>query len=265
MKILVTGASGFVGRNLLDKLENYEVNVLSRKKIPAKDVKVFTGDLFEKEILAEASKVDVVVHLAGIVKGNVVKVNYQGTMNLVDACVANKIKKFIFVSSYNAILDTKYGKSKKAAEEYIKNSGLDYIILRPTVIYGRSNNKDLETLISILRKFSIALIPGNGKMKLQPLLVDDLINVLLKIIKTDKKNKTYFLGGEVLSLNEIVDKICKVLSKKPVKINIPGFIIRILDKNQLLDKTGNLDEIKKDFGFNPTSFEKGIGYLRHDF
>ncbi len=261
MKILVTGASGFVGKNLLDKLENYEVNILSRKKISTNGINLFIGNLFDKEILIEASKVDVVVHLAGITKGDVFKVNYQGTANLVDVCVTNKVKKFIFISSYNAILDTKYGKSKRAAEDLIKNSELNYIILRPTVIYGRYNRKDLEKIISILRKFSIAIVPGNGKMKLQPLFVEDLVDIIIKMIKSEKKNKIYFIGGEVLSFNEIIGKACKVFSKKAIKINIPRFIIKILDKSQLLDKTCNLDEIKKDFDFNPTSFEKGIKYL----
>ena len=139
MKILVTGVTGFVGRHLLNKLDKYEVSVLSRKKSPIKGANLFIGGLFDKKILLEASKVDVVIHLAGISDGDVFKINYEGTKNLVDACVKNKIKRFIFISSYDAILDTNYGKSKLKAEEYIKNSGLEYFIFRPTVIYSREN------------------------------------------------------------------------------------------------------------------------------
>ncbi|MEK7255916.1 MAG: polysaccharide biosynthesis protein, partial [Bacteroidota bacterium] len=76
---------------------------------------VFIGDLSDKKVLIEACKVDYVIHLAGVSDGNVLKVNYEGTKNLIDSCVENKVKKFIFVSSYDAVLDTKYGKSKLKA------------------------------------------------------------------------------------------------------------------------------------------------------
>jgi len=116
----------------------------------------------------------------------------------------------------------------------------------------------------MIKKYSIAVIPGNGDMKLQPLFVGDLVDLIANIIKSKEKNKTYFVGGEILSFNEIVDKICRALSKKAIRINIPNFAVRFIDKNLLQDKTCNINEIKKDFGFNPTPFEKGIEYLRHD-
>ena len=266
MKILITGGTGFVGKNLVNALEkDYDIKILSRKKINRKNV--YIGDLFNKDLLLEATKVDIVVHLAGISKGNVMKVNSLGTKNLVEACVVNQVEKFIFISSYDAILETEYGKSKKSAERYLRDSGLNYIILRPTVIYGRGNNKDLDKLINIIKKYSFAVIPGNGEAKLQPLFVDDIVNLIVKIIKSERKKKTYFVGGEILSFNQIVDTISRVLSKKVKKvrkINIPRFAVRFLNKSLLQDKTCKIDEIKKDFDFNPRSFEKGIEYLRHN-
>ena len=105
MKILITGATGFVGKKLVSALENnYNLNILSRKKINRKNV--FVGDLFDKNLLLEASKVDVVIHVAGITKGNVMKINSLGTKNLVEACIVNNVDKFIFISSYNSILKT---------------------------------------------------------------------------------------------------------------------------------------------------------------
>jgi len=262
MKILITGATGFVGKNLLKAIDKeYDVRILSRKKLDRKNV--YIGDLFDKNLLLEATKVDVVIHLAGITKGNVMKVNSIGTKNLVEACIVNNVEKFIFISSYNAILKTKYGKSKKTAESYIRDSGLKYIILRPTVIYGPENNKDLDMLVNMIKKYSIAIIPGDGEVKLQPLFVNDLVSLISKAIKPDIKNRTYFIAGDLLNFNQIVDKICKTLSKKARKIHIPEFAVKFFDENLLQDKICKIEEIKKDFDFNPTLFEKGIRYIKN--
>ena len=120
--------------------------------------------MFDKKILLDASKVDIIIHLAGISNGDVFKINYEGTRNLVDACVENKVKKFIFISSFDAILETDYGKSKLKAEDYIKNSGLNYIIFRPTVIYGNDNKKDIGRLIKLI-KLGVAPILGDGNCR----------------------------------------------------------------------------------------------------
>jgi len=258
MKILVTGATGFVGCHLLNKLDKYEVNILSRKKTSIKGVKIFIGDLFDKKILLEASKVDDVIHLAGISDGNVCKVNYEGTKNLIDACTENRVKKFIFISSYDAVLNTDYGKSKLKAEEYLKNSGLNYIIFRPTVIYGRNSKKDIGRLIKLI-KLGVAPIPGDGNFKLQPLFVDDIVNAIVKAVESKIKNKTYFIGGaNALSFNEIVDIISNHLHKRVIKIKIPGFLVRLRNKSLLIDKTYNNHEVEKDFKINIKRFEDGI-------
>src|SRR3989344_926676 len=256
MKILVTGASGFVGKNLIKHLNKYDINILSRKKIFGDGV--FVGDLFDKKILLDASKVDVVIHLAGISDGNVYKINYEGTKNLIDACTENRVKKFIFISSYDAVLNTDYGKSKSKAEMYLKNSGLNYIIFRPTVIYGRNNKKDIGRLIKLI-KLGVAPIPGDGNFKLQPLFVDDVVNAIVKAVESKIKNKTYFIGGaNALSFNEIVDIISNHLHKRVIKIKIPGFLVRLRNKSLLIDKTYSNHEVEKDFKINIKRFEDGI-------
>ncbi len=257
MKILVTGASGFVGNRLIDKLHRYEINFLLRKKIPIQG-RIFIGDLFDKEMLLEASRVDAVVHLAGITDGDVYKTNYEGTKNLVDACVENRVKKFIFISSFNAILNTDYGKSKLKAEEYLKNSGLSYIVFRPTVIYGRNNKKDIGKYVNLI-KFRIAPVPGNGETKLQPLYVEDLAEIIVRSIESNIKNKTYFVAGkDVLTFNEIVDIISRLLNKKAFRIKIPGFFVGLIDKSLLEDKVIKDNDVEKDFKIQMMGFEEGM-------
>lgn len=257
MKVLVTGATGFVGNHLLKELKDkYSVNILVRKNISGGGV--FLGDLSNRNVLLEASKVDVVVHLAGTDKGDVFNVNYQGTKNLVDACVENKIKKFIFVSSYDSTLDTEYGKSKLQAEEYLKNSGLKYIIFRPTVIYGKNNKRDLGKIIQLI-KIGVAPVPGNGSFKLQPLFIDDFISLLVKAIESKNEDKTYFVGGgSELSFNDLINSISSCLGKKVVKIRIPGFLIKLRNKTLLKDKVCDNSEVENDFDFHPRIFEDAL-------
>lgn len=256
MKFLVTGATGFVGNNLLKALDKYEVNILTRKKIAGKNV--FTGSLFDKDILLKASKVDVVIHLAGTAEGDVFKVNYEGTKNLVDACIENNVKKFIFISSYDAVLNTDYGKSKLKAEEYLKDSGLSYIIFRPMVIYGKNNKKDIGKLVSLV-KFGVAPIPGNGNFRLQPLFIDDFVNIIVKAVGSGNKNKTYFIGGgNALTFNEIVKAISNHIGKKVIKIKIPKFLIKLRNSTVFSDKVCNNDDVERDFNYHTRNFEDGI-------
>jgi len=258
--ILVTGATGFIGDNLTKTLieKGYAVSVLVRR--PYNNIKTFIGDLNNKEVLDNATKnIDTIIHLAGISKGNVFEVNSKGTKNLVDAAVKNKVKRFIFISSYDVVKNTKYGKSKLKAENFIKNSGLNYIIFRPTVVYGRGNKKDIDKLIDLIKKFPLIPIPGKGNVKLQPLLLDDLIDLIIQGIKSKKKNKEYFVAGpEAISFNEIVNVISKTISQKIYKLYIPNILLFLINKSLLEDKVCNINEVKKDFTFNPKYFEEGI-------
>ncbi len=256
MKLLITGATGFVGKHLLKALSKHEINILTRKEISGKNV--FSGSLFEKEILLKASEVDIVIHLAGTADGDVFKVNYEGTKNLIDACVQNNVRKFIFVSSYDAVLNTDYGKSKLKAEEYLKSSGLNYIIFRPTVIYGKDNKKDIGKLIA-LAKLGIVPVPGDGNFKLQPLFVEDFVSIIVKSIESKHKNKIYSIGGgDALTFNEMVEVISNHLVKKVIKIKIPVFLIKLRNRTLLKDKVCSNEFVEKDFNFYPRRFEEAI-------
>ena len=256
--ILITGATGFVGKKLTKTLieKGYDFNILTRKS--NSNANSFIGSLNDKEVLLNATKnTNMVIHLAGITKGDVFKVNYEGTKNLVEACIKNKVKKFIFISTYNIVLNTEYGNSKLKAENFIKNYGLNYLIFRPTVIYGKDNKKDIGKLINLIKNFPIIPIPDKGEFKLQPLLVDDLIDLIIQAIKSKKKNKEYFVAGpEPISFNEIVNEISKVFFKKTYKLYIPKLIFK--NKNLFKDKTCDLNKIKKDFNFSPLIFEEGL-------
>ena len=269
MKILITGSNGNVGTALKKRLANSKYNVLYMER----GEKGVYGDLKDYGSLLNATKdMDLVVHLAGAIKGNnktLKKVNMQGTKNLINACEKNKVKKILFVSTLDVKFDTNYGTSKLNAEKVIEKSKLKYIILRPSLIYGENFTTGISSLIRILKKSPIIPVIGKGDNLYQPLYVGDLVMLIEKIIDKNKfNNKTYFVcGKEVISMNDLIDLICLDIKKKRIKIHIPLSILKILKifpflsidwKNFIIDKIENNQKIKKDFDFNPIEIKEGI-------
>ncbi len=258
-KILITGATGNVGKALRACLSknNYDISCLTNESKRFTDDIV--GDLGDYSSLVNATKnIDVVIHLAAIIKGNkklIQKVNIQGTRNLINACEKNKVKKIIFMSSLDIKFNTPYGKSKLKAEEIIKNSKLKYVFLRPTAIYGEGFKTGVNSLVKLVKKTPVFPIPGSGKNLYQPLYVKDLILLIKQILDKNKfNNKVYFLGGsKIMNLNQLVNLISFNLGKKTIKIHLP-----IKSKNFKFNKICSNDKIKKDFDFDPLPITKGV-------
>ncbi len=156
--LFITGAGGFVGNHLLAKLDASKyrnIYCLTRRRenvdlpepVPG-NIEVIEGDLLNSSSYEQVLKeTDTVIHMAaatGKVKpGEYFKVNSYGTMLLLDRCKEAGVKNFLFVSSIAAAFKNKYryfyAQSKVQAENYVKNSGLDYTILRPTMIMGKGS------------------------------------------------------------------------------------------------------------------------------
>ncbi len=287
MQILVTGATGYLGKSLVQELlkKNLKVKCLVRKKTNLNKLKketILYGDLTDKASLDNALKnTDIVIHLAAVTNvldKNIDKVNIQGTRNLVEACKKNKISRIIFISSTAAVkANDNYGKSKKEAEDIIINSKLNYVILRPSFIYSK-NSPNLLNIIKINKKIPFFTpIIGNGKYKINPVHVNDVISAIISVINNKKsKNKLYYvLGPKEIEFNEFIDEINKALNLKRKKLNIPIPICLLIAKilERLVNKpiltistikaTRNnifysIEEAKKDFNYDPIDFKRGI-------
>ena len=158
MKILITGATGFIGKELVKSIKK-KIWCLVRKKknFPEKSVRSIMCDLNDREKLLKCvNGFDVVVHLAGIVNASSDQEFYNKnvllTENLLDACKANKVKRFIFISTAVVISKVQgpYSRSKIAAEELVRKSGIEYVILRPSVVYGKEDEKNIGGLIKMV-------------------------------------------------------------------------------------------------------------------
>jgi len=273
MKILVTGSSGNVGRVLKESLEKkFDVVYLTRNKTN----KGIYGDLRDYDSLMKATeRIDLIIHLAGAIKGNkkhLEGVNIKGTKNLINACEKNNVKKIIFVSTLDVKFETDYGFSKLNAEKIIEASKLEYIILRPGLIYGKNFNTGINSLIEILKKSQIIIIIWNGNNLYRHLYVGDLVKLIKKIINKKKfNNRIYFVcGKDIISMNDLIDLICLKLNKKRIKIHLPIFMFKILKlfpflridwKNFVVNKKESSNKIKKDFNFNPIGIKEGINKI----
>jgi len=281
--ILVTGATGFLGRHLLAVFSKKKIKaaclirrVKSRGKI--RGFKPVIGNLNEPESLYKATKnIDVVIHIAGEVnpKDNMLynKINYLGTVNLVNACRKNKVKRIIYLSSLDAALKTAYGRSKSKAEKIIKRSGIDHVILRPSLIYGEGDNKHLADIARTIKRSPFIPVFGDGRYLRQPVYVRDVAESILKAVKLKKKNKTYNIGGpDKLEFDAMMDMIAESLGLKRIKIHIPfsigrffvglyerimpnpGFTVEQMDSLRM-DKVFDISDSVRDLGLKPKRFK----------
>lgn len=289
MKILITGATGFIGKHLIPELGFCEVRCLVRKTSDVswlKNVELFYGDIVDVNSLDEAMKgIDIVIHMAAVVfekKEIQDRINVEGTKNVVEACRKNKIKKLIYLSSVAVVYGKEtsnynYSFTKKKAEELVLNAKLNSIILRPSLIYGKGSR--LTNIIKLIRIFPIIPLPEFMLTKRiqQPVYVEDVVNGIITAVKTDKlrKNKPYVLAGPSSNtIAQIIDATT-IYPFKPIKLKIPTSLLKFLVKIYLKifpgtpinqehlskqSKIYNFDnsEATKDFGYNPIDIVDAI-------
>lgn len=252
--VFITGAGGFVGKHLLVKLDasKYQtIYCLTRKRenvrLPEpepENIEVIEGDLLNSSSYEQILKeVDTVIHMAaatGKMKPQeYFKVNAYGTMLLLDRCKAAGVKNFLFVSSIAASFKNKYryfyAQSKEQAENYVKHSGLNFTILRPTMIMGKGS----PVFEGLARLALLPIIPvfGKGKNHIQPIDVEDVAKVIRQVEETARYHGEVLEAGgpEAISIEEFMKKIARSKGKtNPRILHLPvgliAFFLSILER-----------------------------------
>ncbi|MFH1353485.1 MAG: NAD(P)-dependent oxidoreductase [bacterium] len=248
MKILLTGATGFIGKNLLDFLGEHEVYCLVRnsekyEKIKRDNTRPVYGDLTALD--GELPEVEVIIHLAGLIRGRksqYYKVNGGGMKNLVEKARRLKnLKKFIYVSSQAAAgpgtlenpkkeneIETPvsdYGLSKLLGEKILKESGLPYLILRPVSVYG-AGDRDVFFAFRMVQS-GIVFLPS-GKRFVNLVSVFDVCGGIMKAVDTEAINDTFFLScPQTLTYDIFIKTIAEKMRKKILIIKVPEGLIRL--------------------------------------
>ena len=241
MKIAITGGTGFVGRHLARMLVSagHEV-VLIARGVDTRDTSIrdLAGVTFaaigttDVDALAKAFQdCSTVAHLGGINREigiqTYANVHVQGTANVVEASRQAGVTKILLLSFLRARPDcgSPYHESKYAAEELVRNSGLDYTIFKAGVIYG-SGDHMLDHITHALHTFPIFLLVGFKKQPVRPMAVDDLVDVMMaSILDGALSRKTVpITGPEEMTLGEAVARISRAANKKRLTFPVPVWV-----------------------------------------
>ncbi len=265
LTISITGANGFVAKNLRNFLSKNHIKVIAiaRKTFQKHhtETAVYSKTLLEKGLQNKLRNCDALVHLIGIGKQSS-KYNFEGnvdlTKNMIKTCKKSGIKKIIYISGLGVTKNSRsdYFISKYKAEQEIINSGLNYTIFRPSYIVGKKDYLSKFVLKQI--KKGIVIIPGSGKYHLQPIFVEDVAKIILESISEKKfSNKILDLvGPEIIKFEDFVRYFVKNKKTRIQKINLESIYhealhnpksIYDLDSLNLLigDYTGNLKQLQK--------------------
>ena len=282
--LLVTGATSHTGKYFFKRLisENYsgkircivredsKINWLKKSKL---NIEFFECDLINIENIPNCfEEVDTILNIAGI----------HFSLSLIELGLKKNINWFICVHTTGV-----YSKFKSASKEYKKIESLmsKYseftTIIRPTMIYGGKEDKNMWKLISYLDNSYVFPIFGSGKNLFQPIFAKDLGNAYYDILvnKLNVRGKNYDLsGGSEITYNLILRTVSSLLSRKNLYIHIPIwfslallFLYKLFKKKsfsvsyeQILrmkeDKVFSHLNAKRDFGFNPITFYDGISF-----
>ena len=230
IRIVVVGASGFVGKNLRKFLHelNLDVLAISRKNFRkhASEVKITSTNLLEPKLQSKLKNYDALIHLIGIgrqtPKSTFEEINLNLTKDVIKICKNAGIKKIIFISGLGVSRSNKsdYFVSKYKAEREIINSGLDYTIFRASYIMGKTDY--LTKALSKQMKKGTITIPGSGKYRLQPIFVLDVAKIILEAILWKKFSKKIIdlVGPQKISFEDFVKLFAKNISVKIQKIKL---------------------------------------------
>lgn len=236
MKIGITGASGFVGSHLIKRFQklDHNLSLISRSgkldSIKSERVEIFKGTVDDIDALEKAfTGCDIVYHLVGLIvetrENSFEQTVSVGTQKVVEAAKKAGVTRIVYISALGTSENAKtaYHRTKYKAEQAIINSGIDYVIFRPSVIYGPGDGF-VSMLSSIIRKAPMTPVIGDGKYLLQPVSIDDLTLACERILNRPQAWRKIIdiAGEERLEYLEILNIIKSVL-----KINRPNFFIPI--------------------------------------
>lgn len=223
MIVLVTGASGFVGRRVVERLEagGHRVRPFSRAT---------GGDVTDPALVAAAvAGVDAIVHLVAILDGSTAAfeaVNAGGTANLVAAAKEAGVRRFLHMSA--AGVDerhapaTRYWRTKFAARRTVVESGLDWTVFEPSFVFARGAGAFRE--FEWLTRLPLIPVFGDGRYRHRPVWLGDVAEAFAVALERPQTiGRSYQLGGpESLSFDRLLDTISRLTGRRPrPKVHLP--------------------------------------------
>ena len=290
-RVLVTGATGYLGKRLVPRLlaGGHEVRALVRDPSTAAQpagVEVMQGDLTDALSLQRAAAgEDVVVNLASITadrkppKGGYEVVNADGVASLARAAAAADASKIIHVGG----IDTgradpgPYLVGRRKGDDAVRSSGVPWAILQPSIMFGGPDSAFVKALAGLLRFAPVMPVPGDGKVLLQMTYVGDVARCLVALVEDeDKQGRAFPIGGpDQLPYDTVLDLIGEGIGKQHVRklhtplslMKLQAAAMQVLPTPPLTpaalelfadDNVAAPDAIPATFGFEPRSFPEHV-------
>ncbi|MBS1969217.1 MAG: SDR family oxidoreductase [Bdellovibrionales bacterium] len=291
MKVLVTGANGFLGSWLTRALvkQGHEVYALVRAQSDLSELNGVScnyvyGDITDLDSLYKTfGGMDTVFHLAGLIaykkadRAKMEKINVFGTENVVDACLTKGVRRLVFLSSVVAVgagynknqilnedseynvgkLDLGYFETKRKAEKIVleahKNKGLDCVILNPSTIYGEGDAKKGS------RKTQLKVAQGNFKFYtsggVSIVAVEDAVDAIISAWKKGRSGERYILSGENITIQELFRLIAEEAGVPAPNTKMPTAVIFALGKiGDIMESMGMKGSLSTENAWTATMF-----------
>jgi uncharacterized protein YbjT (DUF2867 family) len=300
MNILVAGGTGLIGSHIIEELlagGGHRVCCMSRqgdsKNRWGERVQMRAGDTTDSTSVERATRgIDAIVHCVQFPNHPIenprrgwtyLEVDGHGTERMVAAARKNGVNRFVYLSGAGASPEKKqpWFRAKGMAEKAICSSGMEYVILRPSWIYG-PEDRSLNKFLFFAKWLPFVPVVGSGKNKVQPISVFDVARVAAKAV-TDPEatNRTFELGGpQELTMDEIIRTALKVAGKRRRLLHQPDALMKLLASFLqylpgppltpaaidfiLMEERVNSSEAEKVFGMKFVSLEEGLReYLKH--
>jgi nucleoside-diphosphate-sugar epimerase len=249
IKIVLPGGAGLVGQNLLTQLKKIgysNVIVIDKHHENIKvlkntfpEVEVIEADLAEKVEWVDAFQdADVVVMLQAQIGAKreepFIRNNVTSTKNILDVMRGlEKTPYLIHISSsvLESVANDFYTNTKKEQEEIVLGSGVDNVVLRPTLMFGWFDRKHLGWLSRFMQKIPVFPIPGHGRYMRQPLYVKDFCEIIIACIERQPVGEVYNISGhEKINYIDIIREIKKAVKAKTIILSIPYSLFYVLLK-----------------------------------
>jgi NADH dehydrogenase len=291
--ILITGATGFVGRHLIRRLcgAGEPVRCLVRPGSPgigwleSHPVEMVAGHLLDADAVTTACRgARQIIHLAApIHEGRdavVERVHREGMALLLEGARAARVERFLMVSPLGTGSSSglPFLRSRGWAEDQLRDSGIPFVILQSSLMFGLGDRL-IGGMIRLLTRTGLLLIPGTGKTMLQPIWVGDAVSCLMRALRDEEAlDRTIPIGGpQHLTFEEIADQVGKMLNVPRVKVHLShgaaAWMTRLLEglglnpflgyRHLELLEVGTitaLDSVRRGFGFQPMPLIEGVAY-----
>lgn len=287
--IALTGGTGFIGFFTAKRLKERGVEFVCLVRGKSKGLARLTAlgaEIRETDFRNENSifraleGCDTVINSLGLINGTeeaLREANVNCTERLIGASVRRGIKRLVHVGSVAAVRrHSIYGMSKHEGEERVRKSGVPYVILQPAYIYGSGDDDKTGLMLRILKRFPVVPLLGGGNFKIQPVYVDDVVDMIFRALETSHINKSYILAGaEQVALRDMLRLFADAQGLKRLFLPVPlkplQAVLRVfapllkspslpvkqileLDKHEAFD----ISDAALDLDFRPVDFKTGV-------